>query len=249
MTEKQRGAAKGGRQRDLSEWNKKAGKTWTSPSHMKFSLIPAGTFMMGFEEFEDAPPHKVTISNPFCLGKCPVTQKEWVKIMGYNPSKFKGNDRPVEMVSWDECLEFIEKLNAKEGTARYRLPTEAEWEYACRAGSPAGTCFEDEEDTLSKYAWFRDNAEEQSHPVGKLKPNAWNLYDMFGNVWEWCHDWYAEYDNGPVTDPPGPELATLKVIRGGGRSSKSKDCGSAYRVCLNPERKSHTIGFRLLREL
>ena len=132
--------------------------------------------------------HKVTIKNSFYLGKSSVTQKQWKKIMGKNPSHFKGEDRPVEMVSWKEVQKFVTKLNEKEGTDKYRLPSEAEWEYACRAGTQTRYYFGDDESKLNEYAWYAENSGSQTHSIGQKKPNSWGLYDMHGNVWEWVQD-------------------------------------------------------------
>ena len=152
---------------------------------MQFALIPAGEFPMGSASGGDneRPVHTVRISKPFYLGIHEVTQGQWETVMGNNPSKFKGDaNRPVEMVSWEEVQKFIDKLNSKEGGTKYRLPTEAEWEYAARAGSATAYSFGDDSGQLGKYAWFEGNAGSTTHPVGKLQPNAWGLYDMHGNV-------------------------------------------------------------------
>jgi formylglycine-generating enzyme required for sulfatase activity len=172
---------------------------------IEFILIPAGSFTMGSNDgdSDEKPPHTVTISRPFYIGKYEVTQKQWVIIMGNNPSGFKGGNNPVENVSWNDVQEFIRKLNAKEGTTAYRLPTEAEWEYACRAGSTTKYCFGNDKSQLGQYAWYEKNSDNKTHPVGQLQANAWGLYDMHGNVWEWCEDWYGEdyYSSSPSTDP------------------------------------------------
>ncbi len=195
---------------------------------VEFVLISEGEFLMGSADGEndERPVHKVRISQPFYLGKYEVTQAQWEAVMGNNPSHFKGSffkkgdpNRPVENVSWEEVQEFIRKLNAKEGGAHYRLPTEAEWEYTCRAGSTTAYCFGDDEELLGEYAWYGENAGIQTHPVGQLKPNAWGLYDMHGNVWEWVQDCYGEYPAEAVTDPQGPSSGSSRVKRGGGWSS------------------------------
>src|SRR5262249_32428411 len=158
-----------------------------------------------------------TISQPFYLGKYAVTQEQWEKVMGTNPSYFTGDsNRPVEQVSWEDVQYFIWRLTAKEDGASYRLPTEAEWEYACRDGSTASYCFGDDPSELGEYAWYKENAGGQPHPVGRLKPNAWGLYDMHGNVFEWVQDWYGEYAPESVTDPRGPTLGSSRVVRGCG---------------------------------
>jgi formylglycine-generating enzyme required for sulfatase activity len=195
---------------------------FTNSIGMKFVLIPAGEFTMGSPENEQGrdsnePQHKVKITKPFYMQTTEVTQAQWKAVMGNNPSYFKGNDLPVETVSWDDAQEFIKKLSAKEGV-KYRLPTEAEWEYACRAGSTTKFYFGEDESKLDEYAWYHNNSDGKTHPVGQKKPNAWGLYDMHGNVWEWCQDWYGAdyYKNSPAEDPQGPASAESRVLRGGG---------------------------------
>ncbi|NQT39791.1 MAG: formylglycine-generating enzyme family protein, partial [Planctomycetes bacterium] len=154
-------------------------------------LIPAGSFLMGDDRAK--PVHKVRITKPFYLGKYEVTQEQWEAVMGSNPSNFKGAKNPVEQVSWDNCQQFLVKLNAKSGGqgGKFVLPTEAQWEYACRAGSTGKFCFGDDEKQLGEYAWYGENSGSKTHPVGEKKPNTFGLHDMHGNVWEWCHDWYG----------------------------------------------------------
>ena len=137
----------------------------------------------------------MTITKPFYLGKYEVTQEQWEAVMGSNPSHFKGPKNPVEQVSWDDCQQFLVKLNAKSGGqgSKFVLPTEAQWEYACRAGSTGKFCFGDDEKQLGEYAWYEANSGDKTHPVGEKKPNTFGLHDMHGNVWEWCQDWYGEY--------------------------------------------------------
>ena len=169
-------------------------KTWHSPTTgMEFVLIPAGKFMMGSDSGESngKPVHEVRISKAFYLGKHEVTQGQWQKVMGNNPSIFKGDAiLPVENVSWEDVQEFIHKLNAKEGDTKYRLPTEAEWEYAARARTATIYSFGNDERQLGEYAWYFPNSGNKTHPVGQKKPNAWGLHDMHGNVWEWVQDCY-----------------------------------------------------------
>ena len=146
---------------------------------LKFTLIPAGEFYMGSEEYdEEKHVHKVRINNPFYLGTYPVTQREWKAVMRRNPSDFKGDDLPVEVVSWDNVQKFIKKLNEKEGTGKYRLPSEAEWEYACRAGTTTRYLFGDDESELGDYAWYGENSDGKTHPVGQKEHNPWGLYDI-----------------------------------------------------------------------
>jgi formylglycine-generating enzyme required for sulfatase activity len=181
---------------------------------MTFTLISAGDFYMGSEESGDEKPvHKVKINNPFYLGIYPVTQREWKAVMDDNPSYFKGDDMPVEQVSWDDVQEFIKKLNEKEGTDRYRLPSEAEWEYACRVGTTSRYSFGDDESKLGDYAWYDDNSGDKTHPVGQKKPNSWGLYDMHGNVWEWVQDkWHDSYGGAP-TDGSAWESGWVTYLR------------------------------------
>jgi formylglycine-generating enzyme required for sulfatase activity len=151
----------------------------------------------------------------------------------------------VEQVSWEDAQEFITKLNERIGENRYRLPTEAEWEYACRSGSSGTYCFGDDESLLGGYAWYYSNSDSKTHPVGERKPNAWGLYDMHGNVWEWCQDWYEDYSQGSVIDPVGPSSGTIRVYRGGGWFDVAGDCQSANRNWYDPGYRRTFIGLRL----
>jgi formylglycine-generating enzyme required for sulfatase activity len=200
-----------------------APKTLRNSIGMEFVLIPAGTFQMGSDDSEaynnERPAHTVRITQPFYLGKYEVTQGQWQAVMGSNPSRFTGDpNRPVEQVSWEDVQEFIRRLNAREGGATYHLPTEAEWEYAARAGTTSRWSFGDTARQLGRYGWYEENAGGQTHPVGQLQPNPWGLYDMHGNVWEWVQDWYAEdyYRRGTAVDPAGPSSGSSRVHRGGG---------------------------------
>ncbi len=207
----------------------------------EFSMIPAGEFMMG-----DSRKHKVVIHRDFYLGKYPVTQAQWEALMGNNPSYFKGADLPVETVSWEDCQEFIKRLNAT-GKASFRLPTEAEWEYACRAGSTGAYCFGDNIAQLGEYAWYKDNSGGQTQPVGRKKPNEWGLHDMHGNVWEWCQDWYDySYPDEAVTDPQGPLTGSDRVDRGGGWNFDASRASSAYRYGDPAGDRGSYLGFRLV---
>ncbi len=224
--------------------------TFRSPTlNAKFVLIPAGTFMMGSPSGEpgrdnDETQHQVTISKSFYMQTTEVTQGQWKTVIGWNPSDFKkcGKDCPVESVSWNDAQEFIRKLNQKEGTDKYRLPTEAEWEYAARAGT-----IDARSGALDEIAWYDKNSDGKTHPVGQKRPNAWGLNDMYGNVWEWVHDWYGEYPTGPVTDPIGPESRTRRVFRGASCYDDTRYCRSARRKHLGPIYRLTGVGFRLVR--
>ena len=213
---------------------------------MKFVLIPAGSFMMG----EGSEKHQVTISSPFYMQTTEVTQGQWQRVMGNNPSRFKdgGGDCPVEQVSWNDVQEFIRKLNGLEGTDKYRLPTEAQWEYAARSGGKkeewAGTS---NESSLGSYAWYDANSGGKTHPVARKQPNGLGLFDMSGNVWEWCQDWYGNYPAGSVTDPEGPSSGSFRVLRGGSWYYYAGRCRSAFRYYNVPGSRDDDLGFRLLR--
>jgi formylglycine-generating enzyme required for sulfatase activity len=216
---------------------------------MEFVLIPAGTFNMGAigQEADEMPVHQVTITHPFYLGKYEVTQEQWQTVMGDHRSFFSGAPNlPVESVWWTDVQTFIKKLNEKEGHSLYRLPTEAEWEYAARAGSNTAYSFGDSSQQLGNYAWYKDNAGGKTHPVGQLKPNAWGIYDMHGNVWEWVHDWYGKYSDEPAQDPRGPASGTHRMRRGCGWNNLAKACRVSNRYSVVGFRDDF-IGFRLLR--
>ncbi len=232
-------------------WAQKLGVdiVFTSPSGIEFILIPAGSFTRGSKEWSDATPHQVTLSKPFYLGKYQITQAQWKVVMGNTPSIFRGDTRPVEQVSWKDCQEFIQKLNAKERTNKYRLPTEAEWEYACRAGTTTKFSFGDDESKLSQYGWFDNNSGGETHPVGQKKPSIWSLYDMHGNVWEWCQDWHGAYPKNAVTDPSGPGSGSDRVDRGGGWGGTAGYCSASNRDRSPPGLRFYSLGFRLARSL
>jgi len=223
---------------------------------MKLRLIPAGEFMMGSPATEsdredDETQHRVSITKPFYLGVTEVTQEQYQTVMGTNPSQFKGPQNPVERVNWADAVEFCRKLSAMpaEKTAgyEYRLPTEAEWEYACRSGTTTAYGFGDDASGLGDYGWFRGNSDSSTHPVGEKKPNAWDLYDMHGNVWEWCQDWYGDYPSGSATDPTGATSGSLRVFRGGCWYFNARYCRSAYRTGGTPVYRNFILGFRVLR--
>ena len=187
---------------------------------MEFVLVKPGTFMMGEE---DNGIHKVTLTKPFYLGKYEVTQEQWEKVMGSNPSHFKGAKNPVETVSWDDCQKFLAKLKEKAHDHQFALPTEAQWEYACRAGSAT------DPEHLEEFGWG-GGGDTTTYPVGGKKPNAWGLYDMHGNVWEWCADWYGRYSTAEQTDPTGPASGRARVLRGGAWGAYRSDMRSASRM-------------------
>lgn len=222
---------------------------------MELVLIPPGSFRMGgdkkLEQAEDheTPRHIVKISQTYFLGKYEVTQIQWSEIMNNNPSEFVDDKRPVESVSWNDVKVFIQKLNTKEETNKYRLPTEAEWEYAARAGSESSYAFGSDTIMLSQYAWYRKNSGGKTHPVGQLNPNVWGLYDMHGNVHEWCQDWFDRkyYSQSASNAPLGPSTGLAKALRGGDWGSEDWYCRSASRSLSSPDRRSNRLGFRLVR--
>jgi formylglycine-generating enzyme required for sulfatase activity len=209
---------------------------------MDFCRIPAGTFFMGEQETL----HQVTLTKDFYLARYPITQALWQTIMGNNPSHFKGEKHPVDQVSWEDVQEFFANLNERTGENLYRLPTEAEWEYACRSGSSGTYSFGDDEKLLGEHAWYNNNSEQKTHPVGEKKPNAWGLYDMHGNVWEWCQDWHGDYPQGSVTDPVGLSSGTRRVFRGGSWFYGADYCRSAIRFRCAPGYGYIILGFRLV---
>jgi len=164
--------------------------------------------------------------------------------MGTNPSILKGAQLPVVQVSWDDAVEFCRKLSEKEGRT-FRLPTEAEWEYACRAGTQTKWSFGDSESALGEYAWYDGNSDNKTHPVGEKKPNAWGLHDMHGNVFEWCSDWKREYTSASMSDPTGTEAGSYRVARGGGWIYGARFCRSAYRFGNTPGYRCNDLGFRV----
>mgnify|MGYP006159474219 CR=1 FL=1 len=210
---------------------------------MEFKLIPAATFTMGDET------HEVTLTKPFKMGVHEVTQAQYEQVMKNNPSYFKGAENPVEQVSWEDAVEFCRKLSElsaeKAAGNVYRLPTEAQWEYACRAGTTTQFSFGDDESDLGDYAWYRENSANTSHPTGMKLPNAWGLYDMHGNVWEWCQDRYGDYPSGSVTDPTGPVGGSDRVIRGGSFYHPALSCRSPDRDAGHDPFLYNGMGFRV----
>jgi formylglycine-generating enzyme required for sulfatase activity len=228
---------------------------WKNSIGMEFVLIPAGTFTMGSPDSDrnanndEKPAHQVTISKPFYMSKYEVTQAQWKAVMGNNPSRFKDKpEHPVENVSWHDVQAFIKKLNAQGNGVSYHLPTEAQWEYAVRAGHQGVYSFGDDAAKLGEYAWYDQNSGGETHPVGTRKPNAWGLYDMHGNVWEWVQDWYDEdyYHNSPKVDPQGPDAGADRVYRGGGWGNAALVARSASRLWSHPGVRDDDLGFRCL---
>lgn len=230
----------------------------TNSIGMRLTLIPAGEFIMGAPESEEkdvdslytaAPEHRVRITQSFYLGIHEVTQEQYETVMGYNPSEFKGPEHPVEQVNWLEAVAFCEKLSLlpeERAAARtYRLPTEAEWEYACRAGTRTHFHFGDNDSSLAHYAWYRANSDLSTHPVGKRLPNNWGLYDMQGNVAEWCADWYGWYTSDEVSDPQGLIMGSGRVFRGGIWGFPPRGCWSVGRDGSLPKERYSDIGFRV----
>ena len=233
-----------------------------------FVRIRAGEFLMGSKNGlnDEQPVHRVRIGRGFDLGKFEVTQAQWESLMAIpqaahvssekekaaaseaakntNPSHFKGLTLPVENVSWDDVQQFLQALNARDSKHTYRLPTEAEWEYACRAGGTA-----EDLASLDARAWYQANSGNQTNPVGRKQPNAWGLYDMQGNVLERVQDWYANdyYKNSPATDPKGPASGSYRVYRGGSWYGSAKDCRQTFRTFDLPSNHYYSLGFRLVR--
>ena len=226
---------------------------------MEFVLINPGKFLMGSPADEPGRytgerQHRVNLTEPFYLQTTEVTQRQWQALMGENPSVHKrcGDSCPVEQISWEDAQRFIQKLNRKEGTDKYRLPTEAEWEYACRASSttalPNGDIIELEcglDPNLDPSGWYCGNSQDMIKPVAGKKPNAWGLYDMLGNVQEWCQDWFGGYPDDEVVDPEGPKEGTYRVMRGGVWYSPARDVRCASRFGSPPHYRFQHIGFRI----
>lgn len=225
-----------------------AGTLISNSLKMKFAYIPAGSFQMGGTQNDSEKPiHTVSISHGFYMGTTEVTQAQWVSVMWNNPSSFNNCDNcPVENVSWEDVQAFIKKLNAR-GDGKYRLPTEAEWEYAARAASTTKYSFGDGEGSLGSYAWYDANSGSTTHEVATKKPNAWGLYDMHGNVWEWMQDWYGDYSNGSATDPAGAVSGSDRVLRSGSWGVGAVSLRSACRNAYSPLIRDQFLGFRLVR--
>ena len=233
--------------------------------------VPAGEFKMGEKMTKrlkkepwrggNSPQHLVKITKPFFISTCEITQDQFARVMGNKPWDGKaltesGPNYAASYISWDQANEFCKKLSDIDG-AKYRLPTEAEWEYACRSGSETQYCYGDDGKKLGEYAWYKANAysdgEQYAHQVGQKLPNNWSLYDMHGNVWEWCNDWYAPYnrDQKELVDPTGPERGRNRIWRGGGFSDQAETTRSANRLHHNRRdyRPPLLTGFRVVREM
>jgi formylglycine-generating enzyme required for sulfatase activity len=218
---------------------------------MAFALIPPGSFVMGSDlgaDSDEGPPHGVAITKAFRLGAFEVTQAQWLALMEDNPSQFPGPDSPVDSVTWEQAQEFIRRLNAKEGTDRYRLPTEAEWEYAARAGTQGPYYFGDPA-ALGDHAWFAGNSGGTTHVVGLKAANPFGLHDVYGNVYEWVGDLYAKdyYSQSPAQDPPGPaeSLDQYRSMRGGCYSCAPFFLRSSFRSYYGQDATMESVGFRV----
>jgi len=252
-------------------------KSVTTGLGLEFVLIPAGTFIMGtspevnedllgltsaFDGRDERPPHEITLTEPYYLGKYEVTQQQWQAIMGKNPSKFKGPKRPVDSVSWLDIQDFLKEINKKENSGSYRLPTEAEWERAARADTKTLYFWGDVAAELGDFAWSLVNAKGATHPVGTKNPNPFGLYDIYGNVGEWVADWYGLYQDTPDTDPQGPgqpwptadpkqvtdiqPMGGERLYRGGYWGADPVYCRSATRWYKKPDLREPGLGFRLV---
>ena len=236
----------------------KPGENFTAPDlGLEMIWVKPGTFMMGSPKSEQGhrgneTQHQVTLSKGFYLGKHEVTQAQWERVMGSNPSKFKGADSPVENVTWTDAVAFCKKLAEMETKAgrvpegmAYQLPTEAQWEYACRAGTTTAYSWGDTiTKTNANYDYDGKNGLGGTTPVGKYPANPWGFHDMHGNVWEWCADWYGDYPSGAVRDPLGPAVGSDRVVRGGCWSEKASDARCAIRDGSVPVLRDY-LGFRL----
>jgi formylglycine-generating enzyme required for sulfatase activity len=221
------------------------------PAEPEMIFVQGGSFWMGCSqeqqgscEDDESPLHSVTVSN-FHIGRYEITQAQWRLIMGHNPSEFKDDNLPVEMVSWNDVQAFIARLNEVTGKY-YRLPTEAEWEYAARGGNQMVGCKYSGSHNLYNVGWFADNSAGTPHAVGTKLPNELGIYDMSGNVWEWCIDWYGSYPASEQCDPMGVAAGSGRVSRGGGWDNNARHCRVAYRSHNNPGSRFRYQGFRVV---
>jgi uncharacterized protein (TIGR02996 family) len=225
---------------------------WSNSLGMRFVWCPPGTFLMGSPDDEperdpEEEQHRVTLTRGFWMGAAPVTQSQWQAVTGNNPSGFRGEERPVEMVSWDDCVAFCRQLSEREGR-EYRLPTEAEWEYACRAGTTSPYFWGDTvRGELVNYngSYRSDLYRGETTPAGSLPPNVWGVHDAHGNVWEWCADFSGRYTSGAQMDPVGPRAGNAHVLRGGSWFSNQKLCRSAYRSMGASANRFDNLGCRV----
>ena len=232
-----------------------SGNTITIPVkngiNIEMVKVEAGSFDMGATpemenpDASEKPVHRVTLTNNYYIGKYEVTQALWQAVMGNNPSYFKGEDLPVEQVSWNDCQDFISKLNAMTGK-KFRLPSEAEWEYAARGGKKSRGYQYSGSNTLGDVAWYEGNSGSKTHAVGTKQPNELGIYDMTGNVYEWCQDWYGSYSSSPQTNPIGAVSGSSRVDRGGSWFFTAKHCRSSYRFNLTPGYRLNFLGLRLV---
>ena len=232
-----------------------SGNTLTIPVKNGISIemvkVEAGSFDMGATSemqnpySDEKPVHRVTLTNNYYVGKYEVTQALWQAVMGSNPSIFKGDDLPVEEVSWKDCQKFITKLNAMTGK-RFRLPSEAEWEYAARGGKKSRGYQYSGSNTLGDVAWYGDNSGNKTHAVGTKQPNELGIYDMTGNVWEWCQDRYGSYSSSPQTNPTGAVGGSRRVFRGGSWSYSARRCCTSSRSGHSPGYRRYDLGLRLV---
>ncbi len=229
---------------------------FTNSIGMQFVKIPEGKFIMGapgeetYSDNDERPLHEVAIGNDFYMGVYEVTQKQWEEVMGENPSYFVGDELPVEKVSWVEANKFIDQLNKMEDTDTYRLPTEAEWEYAARAGTDTAFSFGDDEGMLAEYGWYGDVSEDKTWPVGMKEANPWGLYDVHGNVAEWVADEYhSNYQKAPTDGSEWTGGVDRRVFRGGSWENAEPNCRSANRDSIGEGSHKNYIGFRILKEL
>jgi formylglycine-generating enzyme required for sulfatase activity len=214
-------------------------------AEMKFAWCPAGKFLMGDNGISDNPQHLVTISKGFWMGIYPVTQAQWQAVMGYNPSNFRGDDRPVEQVSWSDCEEFCREMSRLTDKP-IRLPTEAEWEYACRAGTTGEYFNGNGEEALKKVGWYDSNSGRQTHKVGeKNVANPWGLFDVHGNVWEWCQDLHGSLGYENITDPVNLKNGDARVVRGGSWHGGAGHCRAAFRNRRAPGTRFNSMGLRV----
>ncbi len=220
-------------------------ESYVNSVEMHFAWINPGDFFMGGGDDDAKPVRQVRITRGFYMGVYPVTQGEWKKVMDdNNPSSFKADDLPVEMVSWDDCKKFCDELSRRDGRP-YRLPTEAEWEYACRAGTTTEYYTGDGEESLKAAGWFLSNSGKRTQPVGKLRKNAWGLYDMHGNVFQWCQDRYGPYLENDTTNPKGPETGEFRVARGGCWLFSAANCRVYHRLRVRQADGFNVTGFRV----